>query len=551
MAGEVEVRSLLLKVDASVELLRKNLSDAGTQLDTFTKKGEGAATRFDASMKRINASSGQMRAGFQQLSFQLSDVATQLGSGTSALQVFSQQSGQVIQSIGLMTAGSRGFIGFLGGPWGLVLTSAVTLLISFGSKMLDAADASKLAEAGADSLGKAQGVLGGIFDLTSGKIKSQNELLLANARLMASNLRSEALAARTQAGAVITRSTNQIGGVGSTALLARTFGLPLSVPTGVTKLLQDVQSGALKPEEALRFADTFDLRGSGVDRNTLRQTIIDFATADDKERVAGLIDQTLRTGKLSSEFRQPGRTKKPRKVQEKADPFASIVQDAYDAVNGIRFDTLDPDKASADASRKFYNSLGLNPNQDLKNIFEEIDKRKNAEYEANKQIAEDELQKRTDNIRTLSGLYVDLFQGGTKAIFRDFKQIGLQVIAELLAKFTIAKIAGKSFDLGSALSSSLTAAGFGGFFAAGGNPPVGKASIVGERGPELFIPKVPGTIIPNGRSIGGGSVSVTINAPGATAETVSMIRREIAQVAPAIIQASQKTTVSALQRPRL
>jgi|GEM_PF-2945550 len=47
---------------------------------------------------------------------------------------------------------------------------------------------------------------------------------------------------------------------------------------------------------------------------------------------------------------------------------------------------------------------------------------------------------------------------------------------------------------------------FGGYFADGGNPPVGKMSIVGERGPELFIPRTAGTILPNhmmGRSSGG------------------------------------------------
>ena len=38
---------------------------------------------------------------------------------------------------------------------------------------------------------------------------------------------------------------------------------------------------------------------------------------------------------------------------------------------------------------------------------------------------------------------------------------------------------------------------FGGFFANGGNPPVGKVSVVGERGPELFIPRTAGRIIPN------------------------------------------------------
>jgi lambda family phage tail tape measure protein len=39
--------------------------------------------------------------------------------------------------------------------------------------------------------------------------------------------------------------------------------------------------------------------------------------------------------------------------------------------------------------------------------------------------------------------------------------------------------------------------GGGGLFADGGDPPINKASIVGENGPELFIPKASGTIVPN------------------------------------------------------
>lgn len=42
-------------------------------------------------------------------------------------------------------------------------------------------------------------------------------------------------------------------------------------------------------------------------------------------------------------------------------------------------------------------------------------------------------------------------------------------------------------------------------FASGGRPPVGVASIVGERGPELFVPDRGGTIIPNGGFGGGAS----------------------------------------------
>jgi len=46
-------------------------------------------------------------------------------------------------------------------------------------------------------------------------------------------------------------------------------------------------------------------------------------------------------------------------------------------------------------------------------------------------------------------------------------------------------------------------------FADGGRPPVGRPSIVGERGPELFVPDRGGTIIPNHAL--GGSTNVVVN----------------------------------------
>jgi len=47
---------------------------------------------------------------------------------------------------------------------------------------------------------------------------------------------------------------------------------------------------------------------------------------------------------------------------------------------------------------------------------------------------------------------------------------------------------------------------FGGFFAEGGQPPVNKPSIIGERGPELFVPRTAGTVVPNGEFGGGTQV---------------------------------------------
>ncbi|MDX3908424.1 MAG: phage tail length tape measure family protein [Sphingobium sp.] len=85
--------------------------------------------------------SGQQRAAFQQLSYQANDVAVGFAAGTPAMIIFAQQSGQVIQALGLMTDGAKGFLGFLGGPWGLGITTALVVLTPFVGKLLEGNDA--------------------------------------------------------------------------------------------------------------------------------------------------------------------------------------------------------------------------------------------------------------------------------------------------------------------------------------------------------------------------------------------------------------------------
>lgn len=512
-----EVRQLLLQVDASVELLRRNLTDAERTLDSFTRKGEQSAQRFDRAMKQTVISTGQLRAGAQQLSFQLADVATSLASGARPLQVFAQQSTQVIQAIGLMTNSTKGFVGFIGGPWGVALTAGITLLASFGSRLFEASDASKQATVGANALADAQGVLGQVFDATSGRIKTQNELLLANARLTASNLRADALAKRTSATNLANSAQRDFAQSGSGILATRGLelltGQSFRSDSSVSKLIRDVDSGALTAEQALRFADTFDLRGTGVDRNQLRQAIVDLASARDAENVAGLIDQSLRSGTLAPGLRESRTTRtRTRRTRTKSDPFADYLGNlrtgSAASLDGINF--VDPQKATADASRRLYGSLGLDPLADFQKILGEAEKRRDVFFEG----LADKWQEQQGNVSRLADFYLQAFQGGTRAIFRDFKQLGLAAVAEILARFTIAQFrgGGPGLDFGSIAGSVLTRnfSGFG--FANGGNPPVGKASIVGERGPELFIPSVPGRIIPN-NALGGRMAVEVVASP--------------------------------------
>jgi len=73
------------------------------------------------------------------------------------------------------------------------------------------------------------------------------------------------------------------------------------------------------------------------------------------------------------------------------------------------------------------------------------------------------------------------------------------------------------------INTLLKSTGFGIFenlqgFANGGRPPVGRPSLVGERGPELFVPRSSGTIVPNHALGGGANVTVNVDASGSSVE---------------------------------
>ena len=85
---------------------------------------------------------------------------------------------------------------------------------------------------------------------------------------------------------------------------------------------------------------------------------------------------------------------------------------------------------------------------------------------------------------------------------------------------------------------------FGGPRALGGPVAAGSAYLVGEEGPELFMPGASGRIVPNGQTSGGTVVHQTINISVGVAQTV---RAEIAALMPAI----KRQTVDAVADARM
>jgi|TARA_A100001515_G_scaffold108027_1_gene88898 hypothetical protein len=73
-------------------------------------------------------------------------------------------------------------------------------------------------------------------------------------------------------------------------------------------------------------------------------------------------------------------------------------------------------------------------------------------------------------------------------------------------------------------------------FANGGRPPVGVPSVVGEKGPELFVPDRSGTIIPNNQLGGSTTIVVNVDASGSNVEGDEQEGRELGKAISVAVQ---------------
>lgn len=91
----------------------------------------------------------------------------------------------------------------------------------------------------------------------------------------------------------------------------------------------------------------------------------------------------------------------------------------------------------------------------------------------------------------------------------SFKRLGAS-FASMIAQMAFKAAASGLMKIGGELLSSALSSIIGGFFAEGGRPPVGKPSIVGERGAEVFVPDVAGTVYNQAQlaSMGGSTVVI-------------------------------------------
>lgn len=133
--------------------------------------------------------------------------------------------------------------------------------------------------------------------------------------------------------------------------------------------------------------------------------------------------------------------------------------------------------------------------------------------------------------QSFEGAFANSFDGlitGTQTASQAFKSFASSVIQDLarIASQDLAKtifgggqngtggigglFSGLSGLFGGSSTTTIAGNDVGLAFAGGGRPPVGRTSLVGEKGPELFVPSTAGTIVPNNLLGGGGQRGNTI-----------------------------------------
>jgi hypothetical protein len=302
-----------------------------TGLNTATSSAKASTIQLaGADVAAVPAVAGLSTAAGAQ-STTLAGVTITMRGATAATQQFT-----LAQKIGALAAG----------PLGAAMIALVSVAGTFAWSMRDSADATTDAKLASDSLGEAQSALGQMFDLTTGKIKAQNELLRLNVELTAIQLRANALAAEK-----IAQNAEDASGQRSWSGwfgAKRPGSLMQSHDTVARRKLQGVMRGQVDASEVAKWAEKADFSGVNITQEDYLKALASVVEVRRNREIAGKIDESMENGELDKIFRQPGSKRKSRQggdSQKAADALANSLTEANERAISLRgqFDRMPSD----------------------------------------------------------------------------------------------------------------------------------------------------------------------------------------------------------------
>lgn len=492
-------------------------ADIKADVTDLTQKIPQAARVVDQSMSQIERSakraenvvvisSGRMANAQRNLGRQISDIGTQLAGGQSPFLILAQQAPQVADALSDVGGKAAKIAGFFAGPWGAAILAAGSVLGVLAGELLKTGDEATTAKNKVDrltsslqALASAQGraTAAQLGDAKVALIQAEAERRLIQGRghtTRGGRQYSSADQARLdQLNSEIDSATATIPGIEKAVAAQQKLNAITKANEQADKDARDAkrdhnkelreQAKATREAEKAQKELEKTLDGIVGKYDPARKAASDYRETLDE------IDLLVSKGKLND---GEAFTYKIKAAAEQADAIAKAAAARLKDILGYEIGgSDDPVKKFTDAQMK------------ADETAREID------ADAKIRADEDRFRKQRDEVTSVAAIYENAFRGGTKRIWDDFKDIGLRIIAQVLAEFTIAQLTkgGGGFDLGKSLLSAVGS--FGGGRAVGGTVAANRTYMIGENGPELLrMGSSAGTIHPNAsvRSMGGGQV---------------------------------------------
>jgi len=553
-----DVRNLLLQVDASVELMRRNLAQGIGSLNQFEREATRTSDQASAAFARIDKAAAlartsivafvggigiggiaQISRAVLQLGDDLSTAADQanvsveryqtLREGFRALELSTEQTDQVLKRLSETLGAVQGGTAAAGVVEALdrmgVTSRILNGEIDTTDELLDAIAAS------AGSFATEAEFTASVVDILGRKVGIDLAAALrdggANLKKLEDDFRS--------AGNVIDRDMIQRLADANETIDRFTSTLQARTAITVANILRDI--GAVG--RALSNIGNEDFL-TALGRENSRIKSRDLETLTNASLAATGANSLSAFGRLSPSRPAPGRIVTPPRTSgagirtsappRSARPGASAEDRLADARAG---------SFQGVAAR-----LTAEAGQPLSAIGTELDQIQRAAQRAGEQLATG-FQLGEELSRNISRNLAQGIVFGNNigdALVNSFRAAAAEALANGL--FDLLRGAGGGGGILGAITTGIGAL-LGGAFANGGRPPVGRISLVGERGPELFVPDAAGVIIPNNRMGGGGTV-INVDARGAT-DPAAMERAAFT----AFLAARQYTDQSFDQRSRV
>lgn len=476
----VELEAKLDKYNADIAQSDRNFSRHMTNIERTAVSAEKAVTVSAGNMNKSLRSTGYTS---RLVAAQFSQVGQQVAVGANAFQALAIQLPDIALALGATGSSAGRLAAFFGGPWGIALTTAAAVAGSLlVPRIFDIGDEADNARPKVDALTEALRALNderanpqqvGTVEVEVNRLRDRR-LTIENI-LDSENRKGRAgLQERKKLRDELKTVNEQIAGLDRSIKFnevvqqSRVTPTPTLAPSrsGSRSSSSQVDREAeLAKREAERQRELYDSTKARLELEN-QLALIRAQGTEEASKQADILEATVRISEQFPELASSTR-------QEDAERL-KILQDIATATIDIAY----AQRADEEAAR--------------------TKKRQAEENQRALENAQREAHRVQENqIRGLASLYESAFRGGTQSIWKDFKDIGLKVIAEVLARFTISGIGGGGGSVGDLFSAALgSVLGF-----AGG----GSFQIGGRGGTDR------NTLSLNGRPIANVSRGETIN----------------------------------------